>query len=104
MAALLMELVPAEMSFVLHTCNPLSGDQNEVFGEVCLGLGEALTGNEPGSAMSFTAKKQKGFPSVIRSLPSKPVSHHPPIIKVTDGKPLYKRSIIARSDSNGGGW
>ena len=92
MATLLMELVPAEMAFVLHTCNPIDGNPNEIFGEVCIGLGEALVGNEPGSALSFTAKKAKGFPSVIRSLPSKPVSHHPPGDKTT---------IICRSDSNG---
>ena len=63
MATLLMEVVPAEMAFVLHTANPLNGDQTEVFGEVCIGLGEALVGNEPGSALSFTAKKATGFPS-----------------------------------------
>lgn len=92
MATLLMEVVPAEMAFVLHTANPLTGNQSEVFGEVCVGLGEALVGNEPGSALSFVATKAKGFPSVVKSLPSKPVSHHPPA-----GAP----TIIARSDSNG---
>jgi hypothetical protein len=92
MATLLMEVVPAEFAFVLHTANPLNGDQSEIFGEICVGLGEALVGNEPGSALSFTAKKEPGFPSAVRSLPSKPVSHHPPA-----GEP----TIIARSDSNG---
>lgn len=92
MATLLMEVVPAEMAFVLHTTNPLNGDQTEVFGEVCVGLGEALVGNEPGSALSFTARKQPGFPAIVRSLPSKPISHHPP-----SGEP----TMIVRSDSNG---
>ena len=92
MATLLMEVVPAEMAFVLHTTNPLNGDQTEVFGEVCVGLGEALVGNEPGSALSFTARKQPGFPATVRSLPSKPISHHPP-----SGEP----TMIVRSDSNG---
>ena len=92
MATLLMEVVPAEFAFVLHTANPLNGDQTEVFGEVCVGLGEALVGNEPGSALSFVAKKAPGFPATVRNLPSKQVSHHPP-----EGAP----TIIARSDSNG---
>jgi hypothetical protein len=92
MATLLMEVVPAEFAFVLHTANPLNGDQTEVFGEICVGLGEALVGNEPGSALSFTAKKAPGFPSTVRNLPSKMVSHHPPKDNPT---------IIARSDSNG---
>ena len=93
MSTLLMEVVPAELAFVLHTANPVTGDPNEVFGEVCIGLGEALVGNEPGSALSFTAAKTAGFPATVRSLPSKPVSHHPATPGVA--------TIIARSDSNG---
>ena len=92
MATLLMELVPAEYSFVLHTANPVTGNQNEVYGEICVGLGEALVGNEPGNALSFTAQKVKGFPHDVRSLPSKPVAH------VAQAN---TRTIIARSDSNG---
>ena len=96
MATLLMEVVPAELSFVLHTANPITGDGGEVFGEVCVGLGEALVGNEPGAALSFTASKTApGFPAVVRSLPSKPVSHHPAGVVPGAG------TIIARSDSNG---
>ena len=59
---------------------------------VCVGLGEALVGNEPGNALSFTAQKVKGFPHDVRSLPSKPVAH------VAQAN---TRTIIARSDSNG---
>ena len=92
MATLLMELVPAEYSFVLHTANPVTGNQHEVYGEICVGLGEALVGNEPGNALSFTAQKVKGFPHNVRSLPSKPTKH----VAQKD-----TRTIIARSDSNG---
>jgi len=90
MATLLMEVVPAENAFVLHTANPLTGDTNEVFGEVCVGLGEALVGNEPGSALSFTAAKTAGAAPAVRSLPSKPIAHHAPYT-----------TMIVRSDSNG---
>jgi hypothetical protein len=89
-ATLLMEVVPAEAAFVLHTANPLTGDATEVFGEVCVGLGEALVGNEPGSALSFTASKTPGAAVAIRSLPSKPVAHRAPYT-----------TMIVRSDSNG---
>ena len=90
MATLLMEVVPAENAFVLHTANPLTVDTNEVFGEVCVGLGEALVGNEPGSALSFTAAKTAGAAPAVRSLPSKPIAHHAPYT-----------TMIVRSDSNG---
>jgi len=90
MATLLMEVVPATHAFVLHTANPLTGDAGEVFGEVCVGLGEALVGNEPGSALSFTCAKSPGSVPVVKSLPCKPVSHHAPYT-----------TMIARSDSNG---
>ena len=36
--ATLMELVPAEYSFVLHTANPVTGNQSEVYGEICVDL------------------------------------------------------------------
>ena len=59
MATLLMEVVPAEMAFVLHTANPLTGHLGSLR-RVIVGLGEALVGNEPGSALSFVTKKTKG--------------------------------------------
>ena len=90
MATLLMEVVPAEYAFVLHTANPLTGDAGEVFGEVCVGLGEALVGNEPGSALSFTAAKTPGSIPMVKQLPSKPVAHRTPYT-----------TMIVRSDSNG---
>ena len=90
MATLLMEVVPAQYAFVLHTANPLTGNTGEVFGEVCVGLGEALVGNEPGSALSFTAAKTPGSIPTVKSLPSKPVAHHAPYT-----------TMIVRSDSNG---
>ena len=90
MAVLLMDLVPAEYAFVLHTTNPITGDANEVFGEVVVGLGEALVGNDPGRPLSFLYDKESGAVE-IRSLPSKPTAYFAP----------EAGSLIARSDSNG---
>lgn len=47
--------MPAEYAFVLHTANPVTGALGEVFGEVVVGMGEALVGNHPGRALSFKA-------------------------------------------------
>lgn len=92
MAVLLMDVLPADYSFVLHTANPLpTGDPDEVWGEVVVGMGEVLVGNEPGRAMSFTASKRDGTVSV-HSLPSKPYA-----LRASSAV----SSLIARSDSNG---
>lgn len=45
--------MPAQFAFVLHTANPITGQRGELFGEVVVGMGEALVGNHPGRALSF---------------------------------------------------
>jgi phosphoenolpyruvate synthase/pyruvate phosphate dikinase len=89
-AVLLMELVDAEFAFVVHTANPVTGDADEIFGEICVGLGETLVGNDAGSALGFTVSKSTGEVT-LRSLPSKLCGHFAP----SGG------TVIARSDSNG---
>jgi alpha-glucan,water dikinase len=87
MAVLIQQVVPADYAFVIHTVNPSTGNQNELFAEVVLGLGETLVGNYPGRALSFVWDKtvQK---STILSYPSKSIG-------------LYGSGLIFRSDSNG---
>ena len=41
---------------MIHTANPITKERGEIFGEVVLGMGEALVGNYPGRALSFSAK------------------------------------------------
>ena len=48
MAVLCQEIVPAEYAYVIHTTNPMNGEDNEVYVESCLGLGEALVSTMPG--------------------------------------------------------
>jgi phosphoenolpyruvate synthase/pyruvate phosphate dikinase len=74
----------------LHTANPVTGDSDEIFGELCVGLGETLVGNDAGSALGFTVKKSTGE-ITVRSLPSKLCGHFAP----------DAGTVIARSDSNG---
>ncbi len=50
----MLQVVPAEYAFVVHTANPLTGQTGEVFGEVVVGMGEALVGNFAGRALSFS--------------------------------------------------
>ena len=47
MATLLMEVVPAEMAFVLHTANPAHGDTSEVFGELASDSARRSSGTNP---------------------------------------------------------
>lgn len=58
MAVLVQRVIPAEYAYVIHTTNPTNENDNEVYAEACLGLGEALVSDMPGQAMSFSYDKQ----------------------------------------------
>jgi alpha-glucan,water dikinase len=87
MAVLIQDVVEADYSFVIHTVNPVSGNRDEIFAEVVLGLGEALVGNYPGRALGFTSRKGVHDP-FITAFPSKSLG-------------VYGSGLIFRSDSNG---
>ena len=87
MAVLIQEVVEADYSFVMHTVNPFTGDRDEIYAEVVLGLGETLVGNYPGRALSFTCRKREHEPQLL-TFPSKSVG-------------LFGGGLIFRSDSNG---
>lgn len=91
--ASLLQVIPAEYAFVLHTANPMTGAKGELFGEAVVGMGEALVGNQPGRALSFSAAAGGSQPAVtILSLPSKRAGLF---------SPSGSSNIIFRSDSNG---
>jgi len=87
MAVLVQEVIEADYSFVIHTVNPATENRDEIYAEVVLGLGEALVGNYPGRALSFTSRKGIHEPQLL-SFPSK-------------SQGLYGGGLIFRSDSNG---
>lgn len=87
MAVLIQPVVPADYAFVIHTVNPSSGQGDELYAEVVLGLGETLVGNFPGRALSFAWDKRREQARLI-SFPSK-------------SQALYGGGLIFRSDSNG---
>ena len=87
MAVLIQQVVRSDYAFVIHTVNPISGNPDQVFAEVVLGLGETLVGNYPGRSLGFTYDKNSEE-VVISSLPGK-----------SEG--LFGGGVIFRSDSNG---
>ena len=97
MAVLLQEVLPAAHAFVLHTADPVTGATDCVYGEVVLGMGEALVGNAPGRAAAFRAPKDAngGGPIDFLAWPAKRDAWWatPP--------PAGGVGLIARSDSNG---
>lgn len=86
MSVLVQVLVPAQYAFVIHTRHP-TGDPEDLYAEVVVGLGEVLVGNHPGRALSFTAPRNGSGPPRVTSLPSKGLS-------------LSGSGLIFRSDSN----
>ncbi|CAA2985281.1 alpha-glucan water dikinase, chloroplastic isoform X1 [Olea europaea subsp. europaea] len=89
MAVLIQEIINADYAFVIHTTNPSSGDDSEIYAEVVKGLGETLVGAYPGRALSFISKKNNLDSPQVLGYPSKPIGL------------FIRRSIIFRSDSNG---
>ena len=86
MAVLCQKIIPAEYAYVIHTKNPSTNNPNEVFAEVCVGMGEALVGAYEGQSLSFAYnKKDKTYD--IKSFPNKSIA-------------LKNSGFIFRSDSN----
>ena len=64
-ALMLLQVVPAQYAFVVHTANPISKKKGETFGEVVMGMGEALVGNYPGRALSFSSQPGQEVPPLF---------------------------------------
>lgn len=61
MAMLIQQLLEPDFSFVLHTVDPVCGNQREVYAEIVVGLGETLvSAARPGTAYRLTCDKQSG--------------------------------------------
>jgi alpha-glucan,water dikinase len=57
MGVLIQKVIPADYAFIVHTCNPISDNPNEILTEVVVGLGETLAGNSAGAPLSVISKK-----------------------------------------------
>lgn len=89
-APLFLQVLPAQYAFVLHTAHPLSGAVGEVYGEMVVGLGEALVGNHPGRPLAFWDDTCSDTPQLL-TLPSKRHALWAPSAPC----------LIARSDTSG---
>jgi len=90
MAVLVMRVVPAQYAFVIHTMNPSTRDETEVYCELVKGLGETLvSGQFTGKSMAFSASKSDLDNPKVLSYPSKSAAM------------FVRESLIFRSDSNG---
>eukprot|EP00887_Chlorella_sp_A99_P007269 scaffold2.g7269.t1 len=90
MAVLCQRVVPARYAFVIHTTNPTTGDEGEIYCELVKGLGEAIvSGTVPGTALAFVARKDDIDNPKVLLYPSK-----------SEGM-FVPESLIFRSDSNG---
>lgn len=91
MAVLVQKVVSARYAFVIHTTNPMTGNEDEIYCELVRGMGEAIvSGTVPGSALAFTALKSDLDNPKVVLYPSK-----------SQGMFVREDSLIFRSDSNG---
>jgi phosphoglucan,water dikinase len=61
MAVLIEEMVDAEVSFVMHTVNPIRGNPDEIYIELAAGLGETIaSGRQRGTPYRFVSDKRTG--------------------------------------------
>jgi phosphoglucan,water dikinase len=61
MAVLLQQMLDAELSFVMHTTNPLTGNRAEALVELAVGLGETLASSaSPGTPYRLSCQRPTG--------------------------------------------
>jgi phosphoglucan,water dikinase len=61
MAVLIQQMLKPDLSFVLHTVNPLDGNPRELYAEAAVGLGEILaSGTMRGNPYRFVCDKESG--------------------------------------------
>ena len=66
MAVLVQEMMAPEVSFVLHTHNPITGAKDEAYAELALGLGETLaSGAVAGTPWRLAMNRHTGEASVL---------------------------------------
>ncbi|MGA1868234.1 MAG: phosphohistidine-like domain-containing protein [bacterium] len=90
MGVLIQNVIPADYSFIIHTHNPITNNNNEIITEIVVGLGETLASNSPGSPLCVISTKKEHTHTIV-SYPSKNIAYF---------NPDKDTSLIIRSDSN----
>ena len=66
MAVLLQELVKPDLSFIMHTVNPLTGNRDEALVELAAGLGEVLASSSvPGTPYRMACDRKTGTATLL---------------------------------------
>ena len=66
MAVLVQQMVPADLSFIAFSANPISRDPDQVYVEMCVGMGETLaSAAQPGTPYRFTYDKSTKAVAVL---------------------------------------
>lgn len=60
MAVLIQEQLKPEVSFILHTQNPVSADEDALYAELATGLGETLASGTRGSPWRISVNYSTG--------------------------------------------
>ncbi len=58
MAVLVQRIIPSEYAYVIHTTNPKTCEEDEIYVEACKGLGEVLVSDFAGQALSYIYHKE----------------------------------------------
>ncbi|MGA1868257.1 MAG: phosphohistidine-like domain-containing protein [bacterium] len=86
MSVLIEPIIPGEYSFVIHTANPTTRDENEIYIEVVKGMGDTLVDNLAGRSFAFSFDKRSKNIKIVSFLSKLYAS--------------YNTGLIFRSDSN----
>jgi alpha-glucan,water dikinase len=70
LSIIVQRLIVPDYSFLLHTVNTITRQQNEITGEICLGLGAGFKATNPGRVFKFIGYKEEGMYK-ITSFPNK---------------------------------
>jgi len=66
MGVLVQQMVPGDLSFIAFSSNPITRDANEVYVEMCVGMGETLaSAAQPGTPYRFAFDKGKQGVNVL---------------------------------------
>jgi phosphoglucan,water dikinase len=66
MAILVQRMIESEISFIIHSVDPISDDKNIVYMELALGQGETLaSANQSGTPFRLTYNKNTGNVTII---------------------------------------
>ena len=66
MSVIIMQMTEPDFCYVIHTINPISGNKNEVYIELAIGLGETLAqSNQKGAPYRLIYNRKEGTLNIL---------------------------------------